>query len=59
MKPYFFPDRLILSHSSSDFLSMVFRISLHVDASTGQQGAQQANVTSRFGYATENHFCLF
>lgn len=50
MKPYFLHGGLIISNSSPAFFGMHFRISLIVDASSGQQGAQQANITSQFGY---------
>jgi len=50
MKPYFLHGGLIISNSRRNFFGMLFRISLIVDAWCGQQGAQQANVTSQFGY---------
>lgn len=50
MKPYFLRSGIIRSNSSPDFFGMLFSISLIVDASSGQQGAQQANITRQFGY---------
>lgn len=50
MKPYFLHGGLIISNSSGDFFGMLFKISLTVDALSGQQGAQQANIINRFGY---------
>lgn len=49
MKPYFLRGGIIISDSHPDFFGMLFGISLAVDASSGQQGAQQANLTGPFG----------
>lgn len=37
---------------------MLFKISRAVDASSGQQGAQQANIISRFDYLDWKQLCL-
>lgn len=56
MKTHSLPGRLInYKHQQAGFpcgAELLLRICLAVDASCGQQGAQQANVTSRFGCAS-------